>query len=71
MFAPCVQGGWNMTAVKAVILGITPSLPGFFHTVGLLKHVPLFAERLYQFAWFVGFGTALLSYCVMMSEGKA
>ncbi|KAK9801338.1 hypothetical protein WJX73_005952 [Symbiochloris irregularis] len=64
------QGGWNMAAVKAVILGILPSLPGFLATVGLVKRVPPLANQLYQFAWFVGFGTALLSYCSMMSNAE-
>lgn len=59
-----------MAAVKSVILGILPSLPGFLATVGLVKRVPPLANSLYQFAWFVGFGAALSSYCAMMSDAK-
>ena len=62
------QDGWNLAAVKAVVLGVLPSLPGFLATVGLVKDVPPIASRLYQFAWFVGFGTALLSYCSFMPK---
>ena len=65
------QGGWNLTAVSAVVLGVLPSLPGFLATVKLLKGVPAVATTLYQFSWVVGLGVAVLYYCIAMPSAPA
>jgi NCS1 family nucleobase:cation symporter-1 len=51
------DGGWNPAAVTATLLGCAIAWAGAF--------VPALA-RLYDYAWFVGFGIAALTYFVNM-----
>jgi NCS1 family nucleobase:cation symporter-1 len=51
------DGGWNPAAVVATLLGCAVAWAGAF--------VPALA-RLYDYAWFVGFGIAALTYSVNM-----
>ena len=49
----------------ALAAGIVPCLPGFFHAAGLAQVAPVWS-RLYDYAWFVSFGMAVLSYVLLM-----
>jgi len=49
--------GWNWRAVVATVVGSALALIG--------RWVPAFAT-LYEFAWFVGFGVALVLYALLM-----
>jgi NCS1 family nucleobase:cation symporter-1 len=51
------EGGWNLAAVVATVLGSGLALVGWF--VPALK-------ILFDYAWFVGFGVAFLVYLLMM-----
>ena len=58
-------GGWNWRAVLATLAGCAiawagPVLARFGVVVDLL-------QTLYNYAWFVGFGTAALTYFALMS----
>ena len=60
-------GGYNPVALIALAAGIAPCLPGFAAVVGLLPDLPTIWWRLYDYAWFVSFGIALLTYTLLMS----
>jgi nucleobase:cation symporter-1, NCS1 family len=63
-------GGVNPAAVIAFVLAVLPNLPGFLHAAGLFDALPAFLhadripdlplfwlfDRIYTYAWFVGFG---------------
>jgi NCS1 family nucleobase:cation symporter-1 len=55
------HGGWNPVAMVALVAGIAPCLPGFAAAAGLVE-VPTVWLRLYDYAWFVSFGAALVVY---------
>src|SRR5471032_350819 len=54
------SGGFSLVAIVALLAGALPSLPGFLANVKLIDqaHVAPFLLRLYDYAWFVGFGVA-------------
>jgi len=58
--------GWNLSALAALPLGISPNVPGFFFTAGILESTPVFFQRIYDNAWFVGAIVASLSYYLLM-----
>ncbi len=55
------KGGWNPIAVIALLAGILPNLPGF---LGVVKWATVgeFWLKLYNYAWFVGFGLSFAVY---------
>ncbi|HKE90154.1 MAG TPA: NCS1 family nucleobase:cation symporter-1 [Gemmatimonadales bacterium] len=57
--------GVNWVAVVAFVLGVLPNLPGFIAAISGSTTTPLFAT-FYSWAWFVGFGVAMLVYVVGM-----
>jgi NCS1 family nucleobase:cation symporter-1 len=61
------SGGFSLVAIVAFVLGVLPSLPGFLATVKLIDgaHVVPFLLGLYNYAWFVGFGIAFVTYLVL------
>jgi NCS1 family nucleobase:cation symporter-1 len=61
-------GGFNLIALLALVLGIAPSVPGFLGTIGALDPAAVgpFLMSLYSYAWFIGFGVALLVYWLGM-----
>ncbi len=59
-------GGWNVVALVALAAGIVPCLPGFAAAARLIE-VSEFWSRLYDYAWFVSFGAALVSYVALMT----
>ncbi|HSJ76188.1 MAG TPA: NCS1 family nucleobase:cation symporter-1, partial [Gemmatimonadales bacterium] len=58
--------GVSWVAIIALIAGVLPSLPGFLETVKLLPKgsVPPALAHLYNYAWFVGFAVAFVTYLV-------
>jgi NCS1 family nucleobase:cation symporter-1 len=60
------RGGWNPWALLALAAGIGPCLPGFAAAAGLIEGAAAVWIRLYDYAWFVSFGAASVSYVVLM-----
>src|SRR5207248_6668080 len=57
-------GGWNVRAVAATLLGCALAWSGpISHKLGM--SIWLF-DRLYSYAWFVGFGVAAVVYLILM-----
>ena len=56
--------GFSLVAPFALLLSILPNLPGFLVTVGVLakEHVAPVFVALYNYAWFVGFAIAFVTY---------
>ena len=61
-----LQGGWNVKALMAVVVGWIPVAPGFLQAVGLIRNIPQIFATLYTFAWFIGCFSAGLAYLVLM-----
>jgi len=59
------RGGFNPAALIALVLGILPCLPGFIAIVSNVKTDDLWL-RLYDYAWFVSFGTSFVVYILLM-----
>ncbi|MEP7079045.1 MAG: NCS1 family nucleobase:cation symporter-1, partial [Chthoniobacterales bacterium] len=59
--------GVSIVAVVALTLAILPNLPGFLVHVQLIDAalVPRFLIKLYDYAWFVGFGIAFTLYLAL------
>jgi NCS1 family nucleobase:cation symporter-1 len=66
------SGGFNPKAIGSLLLGIVPNIPGFLVTVGLIgkETMPAWIVNLYNYAWFVGFFVAGISYCWLMRSGR-
>ena len=62
-------GGWNPRALVALAAGILPNLPGFLGTIKVVA-VSAFWMKLYNYAWFVGFGIAFAVYAGLTMGGK-
>jgi len=72
-------GGYNPLAMIALAGGILPCLPGFCLAVGIISEPPPWTRQhdyfallrpflpLYDYAWFVSFGVALITYVVLMN----
>lgn len=54
--------GFNLVALAALAIGIAPNVPGFLAALGVMETSTLFT-KLYEWAWFVAFFGAGLSYC--------
>ena len=62
--------GVNWIAIGALVIGVLPNLPGFMAAVS--GHATtLFFGRLYNWAWFVGFGLAAIVYLAGMKAQGA
>jgi len=61
-------GAWNKAGVIALIIGILPNLPGFFHAAGFIESVPAVFDTIYSYAWFVGLFIAGGLYLVMAKK---
>ncbi|MFV8756543.1 NCS1 family nucleobase:cation symporter-1 [Nannocystaceae bacterium ST9] len=48
------RGGFNPIAMIALVLAVAPCVPGFVHVAGFAE-VPAIWDRIYDYAWFVGF----------------
>jgi NCS1 family nucleobase:cation symporter-1 len=62
------RGGWNPAAVAALIIGVAPNLPGFLHAAAprAFGGVGAIWLGIYDYAWFVGVGLAMVVYVAMM-----
>jgi nucleobase:cation symporter-1, NCS1 family len=72
------RGGFNLIALFALMLGITPCVPGFLNAVGIVAlqkeanaetAIPVIADiwgQLYHYTWFISFGIAFLAYTLSM-----
>jgi len=63
------SGGINPRAVIAFFLGVLPCLPGFLSIIGVPGINPVWA-RIYDYAWFISFAMAGVSYWLMMLCGR-
>src|SRR5205823_4408676 len=57
--------GYNPIALIALAGGIVPCLPGFAAAIGLIFDIPTIWLRLYDYAWFVSFAIALVTYIML------
>ncbi len=64
------RNGMNPAAIAALTLGILPNIPGFLGTVRVLDpgSVGSFLMGLYNYAWFVGFAVAFVTYLLLMKR---
>jgi NCS1 family nucleobase:cation symporter-1 len=62
--------GFNRAALWALIIGIIPNIPGFLVNVNLVNSdaFPTFIVALYNYAWFVGFGSSGFVYWLFMKD---
>ncbi len=60
-------GGFSLIAIFSLIIAVLPNLPGFLVTVKVLSAdaVPPILVRLYDYAWFVGFAIAFVTYLML------
>ncbi|MEI9928135.1 MAG: NCS1 family nucleobase:cation symporter-1 [Sphingomonas sp.] len=67
------RGGWNPAALVALAAGVLPNLPGFLHAAapGAFAGVGAPWTTLYDYAWFVGLGLALVVYRLLMPRPTA
>jgi nucleobase:cation symporter-1, NCS1 family len=67
------EGGFNVLAIAALLLGMAPCLPGFAVALDVVKK-EVIGElwlRLYDYAWFVSFGVSFVTYLLLMqAAGK-
>jgi NCS1 family nucleobase:cation symporter-1 len=63
----CLQGGWNLAAVAAVVVGVLPSLPGLLASCGVTSAAPPLFRAIYDCAWFVGVVVSSVLYTVLMA----
>ena len=59
------RSGFNPWAIAALTVGIGLCLPGFLAKIGVLEVSKLWS-RLYDYAWFVSFAAAFVTYFVLM-----
>lgn len=62
--------GWNFRAFSALLIGITPNIPGFLAEVGLVNSeiLPPWVYNLYNYAWFISFFISFLVYFLLMKN---
>lgn len=60
-------GGFNPSALVALVLGIAPCVPGFLATVssGWKNAIPAVWVSLYHYAWFISFAISFAAYLVL------
>ena len=58
--------GFNPVALFALVVAVIPNLPGFLHAAGAVDWVPPIYDRIYTYAWFVGFSIAAVIHYVGM-----
>lgn len=65
-------GGFNLSAIIALFLGIIPNVPGFLVAVDALSPEAVWpwVSGIYHYAWFVGFFVSGLTYLAMMRKPK-
>ncbi|WP_137167453.1 NCS1 family nucleobase:cation symporter-1 [Salinimonas lutimaris] len=63
--------GWNMAGITALVIGVLPNIPGFFHAAGIVNSVPAIFDTLYAYAWFVGLLVASIVYMLLAKKQPA
>jgi NCS1 family nucleobase:cation symporter-1 len=58
--------GVNWRAIVALALAVAPNLPGFVNAATGKHMFPSFFDGLYDFAWFIGLGLAIIIYYLLM-----
>lgn len=61
------QGGFNLVAIAALIIGILPVIPGFLNKIGILNSVWDAFIVIYNNAWFFSFFLAGILYWIISS----
>ena len=58
------RGGWRRGTMAILLAAVLPNVPGFLAAAGFVapEAVPAVFHTLYAYAWFVGFGIALVAY---------
>jgi NCS1 family nucleobase:cation symporter-1 len=66
------SGGFNPAALVALVVGVTPCVPGFLNAAfpAAFPDVAPFWKSIYSYAWFAGFGIAAVVYLMLM-RGRA
>ena len=66
------RGGWNIAAVIAFAVGVTPNIPGFLNAAfpAAFPEVGAAFKAIYTYAWFAGLALAAIVYGMLMA-GKA
>ena len=66
------SGGFNRTAIIAMLAGILPNVPGFLTTIKVVPAdaFPGFINDLYHYAWFVGFAISAGIYYALSKKNK-
>ena len=59
------QGGFNFSAILALVAGIVPCVPGFL-TICKVYDFGTFWADMYSYAWFLSFGISFLVYATLM-----
>ena len=59
--------GYNLAALAALAAGVAPNVPGFMQAAGVAHGVHWLWVRVYEYAWFVGFGVAAAVYLALMA----
>jgi NCS1 family nucleobase:cation symporter-1 len=64
--------GFSLAGLSALLIAVLPNLPGFLVTVKLLNadSVPSFLVTSYNYAWFIGFALAFVSYLVLRNVAR-
>ena len=64
------SGGFNSTAIIALLCGIVPNIPGFLLQIKVIsvEAFPTWISHLYNYAWFVGFFVSGLVYLVLTKK---
>ena len=63
--------GYNPAALLALAAGVAPNVPGFLQAAGVASNVSTLWLRIYEQAWFVGFGVAAAVYLALMAAPRA
>ncbi len=66
------KNGYNTKAIIALLLGISPNIPGFLATIKAIStdSIPGWLTNLYHYGWFVGFFISALVYFILMKNKK-
>ncbi|HET6363027.1 MAG TPA: cytosine permease, partial [Gemmatimonadota bacterium] len=65
-------GGWRWGTIAILALAVLPNVPGFLAAAGFVapEAVPAVFHSLYTYAWFVGFGIALVAYSLWAGRAR-
>lgn len=63
------SGGYNLSAMVALVIGILPVIPGFLQKVGAVGKIPDVYVTIYNNAWFFSFFLAGFVYRLLWNLG--